>query len=110
MLDLLILPSKSEGFPNVIGEAMACELPCIASDVGAVKEIIGDTGKVVKSDDIKKFADEIINFLNLSKRERLKIGKNARNRIKNNFDIRNISEEFKILIKRAVKEIRNGQN
>ena len=61
---------------------LICELPCIASDVGAVKEIIGDTGKVVKSDDIKKFADEIINFLNLSKRERLKIGKNARNKSK----------------------------
>lgn len=41
--DLLILTSISEGSPNVIKEAMACNCPIVSTDVGDVKKIIGDT-------------------------------------------------------------------
>jgi len=41
--DLLLLPSKSEGSPQIIKEAMACNCPIVATDVGDIKEIIGDT-------------------------------------------------------------------
>ena len=67
--DLLLFTSLSEGSPNVIKEAMACNLPIVSTDVGDVKEIIGGIeGCFICSYDPKDVADKIKMALDYGKR------------------------------------------
>jgi glycosyltransferase involved in cell wall biosynthesis len=46
-MDILCSSSVAEGFPNVIAEAMCCEVPCVATDVGNTRELLDGVGVVV---------------------------------------------------------------
>lgn len=50
-LDLLVNCSYGEGFSNVIGEAMACGIPCVVTDVGDSSLVIGELGELVTTRD-----------------------------------------------------------
>jgi glycosyltransferase involved in cell wall biosynthesis len=63
--DIFCLLSRSEGFSNALIEAMACGLPCVATDVGGNPEALldGRCGFLVESEDYKTAADRILSLL-----------------------------------------------
>lgn len=83
-LDVHVLSSSSEGLPNAMGEAMACGLACVGTDVGAVAELIGDTGRVVPPGDEGALGDAISELLE-DRPMRTALGQAARARIVEGF-------------------------
>jgi len=63
--DLLLLPSWTEGSPNVVLEAMACGCPVVASDVPGCRELItqGETGRLCCSGNVQGFVREVLGLL-----------------------------------------------
>jgi glycosyltransferase involved in cell wall biosynthesis len=94
-IDVLVSSSAyGEAFPMVIGEAMACAVPCVASDVGDARYLIGDTGLVVPPKDAQVLADAIMQMLALPDDQMQKMKQKARQRIVENYSIAHIAERY----------------
>lgn len=94
-LDTLVCASTfGEAFPNVLGEAMACEVPCVVTNVGDSADIVGDTGRVVPIGDMTGLAHQIVDILNLPPHERKVLGRQARARIQSNFEIAVVASRY----------------
>ena len=98
-LKMLVLPSFTEGLPNVILEAMACGTPVLATPVGAIPDIIkdGKTGFLLKFNDPEHIADRIVELL--GKPELLKkVSINAYNYVRENFSYEKTLEAWRKIL------------
>ncbi len=97
-MDIIVLSSAfGEGFPNVIGEAMSCEVPCVVTDVGDSARIVGGNGKVVPPRNPGALAKAIIELIDLTPEARQTMGKKARERINSEYSLENIVKQYETL-------------
>jgi glycosyltransferase involved in cell wall biosynthesis len=89
--------SFGEGFPNVIGEAMACGVPCAVTDIGDSALIVGRTGRVVPPQNPEDLAKALLELVELGHQERTCLGIAARARIKEHFDLPDIVMRYQNL-------------
>ena len=99
-LDIATLSSAyGEAFPQVIGEAMACGIPCVVTDVGDSSRIVGKTGGVVPPKDPQALANAWYKILSMPESERRRLGEAARERIKNTFSLDAATQKYSLLYK-----------
>ena len=91
--------SYGEGFPNIIGEAMACGVPCVVTDVGDSALIVGDTGIVVPLKEPEALASAWKELIEIGKDKRQKLGHDARLRIRENFSLPYVVKRYEELYK-----------
>jgi glycosyltransferase involved in cell wall biosynthesis len=96
-LDIFSSASYSEGFPNVIGEAMACGVPCVATDVGDSALIIGELGRVVPPKQPETLAEAWRMLIEMGHAERVKLGAMARRHIEEYYSLSSIVSRYEQL-------------
>ncbi len=104
-LDIHVLSSAyGEAFPNVVAEAMACETPCIVTDVGDAGLIVGDTGWVVPSSDAVSLGDAMAGAIELMSDLPAWQQRQAqcRQRIEANFSVQNMVAKYNDVWERAL--------
>ncbi len=89
-LDVFCLSSRAEGFPNVLGEAMACETPAVTTDCGDARVVLGDDARVAPVGDAAALAERIVRVCALPAPQRRALGAGDRARIVREFDIRQV--------------------
>lgn len=95
--DVHCLSSYGEGFPNVVGEAMSCGVPCVVTDVGDAADIVGGTGVVVPPKDPAALAAGIEQLLNMTAEERQRLGQAARERVVEHFSLEKMVQQYELL-------------
>ncbi len=86
-MDIVTSASYGEGFANVIGEAMACAVPCVVTDVGDSGWIVEDTGEVVPPREPSALAAAWCRIAAMSREARTVLGARARTRIEREFSV-----------------------
>lgn len=94
-LDVFVSSSSyGEAFPNVLGEAMACEIPCVVTDVGDSAEIVGVTGRVVEPENMRGIANHVLAILALPREEYRQLACAARQRIGTCYELGSITKQY----------------
>ncbi len=95
--DISSSSSYAESFPNVVGEAMACGVPCAVTDVGDSARLVGDTGRVVPPGDSEALANALAQLIETGSIGRKDLGIRARQRIIENFSLNAVAKRYERL-------------
>jgi len=115
---LFVLPSRTEGLPNVLLEAMSYGIPCIATRVGGNPELIweyepsnietgsfqiGRNGILVNSEDVQGLSEAILHLVN-NRVLGQELGERGRQFIQGNYSIDSVADRYLELYHRLLKE------
>jgi glycosyltransferase involved in cell wall biosynthesis len=95
--DGFVLGSAWEGMPLAVGEAMAMEKPVAATDVGGVRELVGDAGAIVPAKDPERLAQAMLEQMQRTATARSELGRSARERIQTQFSMDAKANEWEAL-------------
>jgi glycosyltransferase involved in cell wall biosynthesis len=95
--DIFCLPSRSEAFPVALGEAMLAGLPCVATDVGDCRVLVGGSTDLVPSGDAKQLAAALDKMLQKSDAEKRNLGLQGRQRVIELFSIASVALRYQQL-------------
>lgn len=103
--DIFVLPSYSEGLPNVMLEAGATGLPLIGTNIGGINDIVLDNtnGYIIDKGDYKDLNEKITSLVN-NKELREKMGRFSREIIDTNFSLKKVSNEYHNLYESILKK------
>ncbi|MDZ7841079.1 MAG: glycosyltransferase [Gammaproteobacteria bacterium] len=108
-LDILVSSSSfGEGFPNVIAEAMACGIPCVATDVGDSAEIIGDDDRIAVPRDADGLGRMVLKLLSLTAEERVSMGRRDRRRVTAGFALDDMIQRYETLYSSILENGKRG--
>jgi len=100
--DAFVLSSAWEGMPLALGEAMAMEKPFVATDVGGVRELAGDCGRIVPARDSEALAASMLEWMGEPAELRQAKGRAARRRILAQFTIEESAARWEMLYQRLL--------
>ncbi len=101
--NILVSSSLTEGFSNVIGEAMACGTLCVVTDVGDSAEIVVDRSCLVPSADSQALANAIKRMLSMNSERCEKLKKSGRNHIQNFYSLKYVIDQYQNLYEGIIK-------
>ena len=101
--DFFVLPSRAEGIPNAMLEAMACGLPVVASRVGGIPDVVqhGESGLLVPPEDVPALAGAISRLLADSDLRR-RMGQKARQRVQNDYSLEAVTARHLTLYREVI--------
>ena len=108
-LDVSASSSVSEAFPLVVGESMACGVPCVGTAVGDTATMIGPAGRVVPPRDPDALARAWLDVLDLNPGERRRLGLAARERVRSLYDLTAVTRRYESLYARLVSSQRDDR-
>ncbi|MCZ2095658.1 MAG: glycosyltransferase [Anaerolineae bacterium] len=93
-----------EGFPNIVGEAMACGVPCVVTDTGDSASIVGEIGEVVAVRDSSALARAILRLAGMDPARRAALGAAARARIVTEFSLEAVARRYEAYYRRFLRQ------
>jgi glycosyltransferase involved in cell wall biosynthesis len=94
--------SYGEGFPNVIGEAMSCGVPCVVTDVSDLPWVVGETGRVVPPRDPKALSSAWAELIEMGIEGREALGQAARRRVIQCFPLGSVVAQYEALYESVI--------
>ena len=101
-MDVFALTSRTEGFPNVLGEAMAMGRPCVTTNVGDAAYLLDGLGPVVEPGDPHALAEGIAKMLEMPEVDVVALGVKQRARIERDFSMEQCAQRFADLYANAM--------
>jgi len=95
--DVATCSSFTEAFPNVVGEAMSCGVPCVATDVGDSAHVVGDTGRVIPARNPPALAQAWSELIEMESQQRTELGMRARQRVMERFSLETVVKSYENL-------------